>query len=271
MCSACYLLDSTTRGSQSSPFSLPNTYNASLPALSHPFPSAALTEPLQTLQILHSTLQIASSLSSAHCPSRDHMDGLLTGSPTVPETQPYKRLLDAVCARLSICSSRQISPAPAQPYLSSILGRRDGQDVWSSADWRKSYMLVYEQNGDVFTILREALKGFFDGSVFGLLVDHEEVLLGVRRGGDVLLEVSQSRGRRYGTEDCVLQRQRGGVLSRSPRLEISGLALVGHWQRMSETEEFGKWLESTSSPITARNCRSLYAAMSSDTAAVSRM
>ena len=53
------------------------------------------------------------------------------------------------------------------------------------AGW-KSYMLVYEQDGDVFAILREALKGVFDGSVFRLLVDDKEVLLGIWRSGDVL-------------------------------------------------------------------------------------
>jgi len=59
----------------------------------------------------------------------------------------------------------------------------------SGERWRvvwQSYMLIYEQDGDIFAVLSEALEGIFDGSVFGLLVDDEEVLLGVWRCGDVL-------------------------------------------------------------------------------------
>jgi hypothetical protein len=60
-------------------------------------------------------------------------------------------------------------------------------------------MLVYEQNGDVFAVLREALKGSFNGGVLGLLVDDEEVLLGVWRSGDVLFGVDQSGDSKAGT------------------------------------------------------------------------
>jgi len=54
-------------------------------------------------------------------------------------------------------------------------------------------MLVYKQDGDIFAILREALKGVFDGSIFGLLVDDEEVLLGVWRCGNVLSECQSEK------------------------------------------------------------------------------
>jgi hypothetical protein len=47
-------------------------------------------------------------------------------------------------------------------------------------------MLIYEQDGDIFAVLGEALKGIFNGGIFRLLVDDEEVLLGIWRGGDVL-------------------------------------------------------------------------------------
>jgi len=49
-------------------------------------------------------------------------------------------------------------------------------------------MLIYKQDGDVLAILREALEGVLDRSVFRLLVDDEKVLLGVRRSGDVLMK-----------------------------------------------------------------------------------
>ena len=47
-------------------------------------------------------------------------------------------------------------------------------------------MLVDEKYGDVFPLLREALKGRFYGGVIGLLVDDEKVLLRVWRWIDVL-------------------------------------------------------------------------------------
>ena len=61
-------------------------------------------------------------------------------------------------------------------------------------------MLVYEQDGDIFAILREALKGIFNGGVFCLLVDDEEVLLRVRRSGAVLMKCWSAGG--SGDREC---------------------------------------------------------------------
>jgi len=47
-------------------------------------------------------------------------------------------------------------------------------------------MLIYEQDSNIFAVLGEALEGGFDGGIFSLLVNDEEVLLCVWRCGDVL-------------------------------------------------------------------------------------
>lgn len=47
-------------------------------------------------------------------------------------------------------------------------------------------MLVDENDGNVFALLRERVEGSLDGSVVRLAVDDEEVLLVVGRRGDVL-------------------------------------------------------------------------------------
>lgn len=47
-------------------------------------------------------------------------------------------------------------------------------------------VLVNQQDRNVLALAGEAVEGCFDGGVFGLGVDHQEVLLRVGRGRDVL-------------------------------------------------------------------------------------
>lgn len=50
----------------------------------------------------------------------------------------------------------------------------------------RTYMLVYEHNGDILPLLRERIECAFDGGSLGFLVDDEVVLLRVGWVGDVL-------------------------------------------------------------------------------------
>ncbi|KAB8648493.1 hypothetical protein FH972_026149 [Carpinus fangiana] len=60
-----------------------------------------------------------------------------------------------------------------------------------------TYVLIDQEDRNVLALLCEGVKGFFDGLVFGLVVDDEEVLLCVGRGGNVLLVVSRSAVRHF--------------------------------------------------------------------------
>jgi hypothetical protein len=55
--------------------------------------------------------------------------------------------------------------------------------VYGSA---KTYVLVYEQNGNVLALLREIVKGLLYLARFCLRINHEEVALGRRRLGYML-------------------------------------------------------------------------------------
>ena len=69
-------------------------------------------------------------------------------------------------------------------------------------------MLVYEQNGYIFALGREAVEGLLDVRILGLTVDHEEVLLRVRRLGDVLRQYQISSTFELGRNIYIHQRLR---------------------------------------------------------------
>ena len=50
-------------------------------------------------------------------------------------------------------------------------------------------MLIYEENCYVFSVVRVAIESLFDSRGLGFIVDDQEVLLGVRRTGDVLWRI----------------------------------------------------------------------------------
>lgn len=58
------------------------------------------------------------------------------------------------------------------------------------AQCMKTYVLIYEQNRDIFPLFRERVERAFDRAVFRFRVDDEEVLLGIRWIGYVLCAVS---------------------------------------------------------------------------------
>lgn len=111
-------------------------------------------------------------------------------------------------------------------------------------------MLIYEQNGNVLPLSRELVECGFDGRVLRFGVDNEIVLL---RGGRVchmlyiildehMVEVEWQR-----RQDTRL-RLRAGCLSLSPRRSVRWNVIVRPLR-----------VRYTSSPMTARNSRSLYA------------
>lgn len=122
------------------------------------------------------TLQTDGAPVSARCPSRDRKDGLCLGFRGRWGRRRCRNRLDAVSGRRSIILISMLY----QPQASSL--RRSGQ-----AD-----MLVYQDNANVFS-LGEAVEGGFDGCGLRLAVDHEEVLLSLGAGGDVLLNRCEKR------------------------------------------------------------------------------
>ena len=47
-------------------------------------------------------------------------------------------------------------------------------------------MLIDQEDGDILPLLRERHKGLLDSRVLSLRINDEEVLLGIRRCGDML-------------------------------------------------------------------------------------
>lgn len=116
---------------------------------------------------------------------------------------------------------------------------------WSGVVW--TYMLVDQQNGNVLALAGEAVECCLDGAVFRLGVDDEEVLLRVWRLGDVLYIVSPL---------CLDLSLSSWGLTPTPASSMP--VTVSYHTLAMGTEDRGE-RRRTSSPMTARNCRSLYA------------
>jgi hypothetical protein len=110
-------------------------------------------------------------------------------------------------------------------------------------------VLVNEQDGNIFAPSGVQIEGSFDCGVIGLLVNDEEVFGGIWRRRDMLGHVSVSSLDIIPTVvKYILLRQREAGLLLNPAIRCE----LG--QKPGWCEEYP-----TSSPITARNCLSLYA------------
>lgn len=113
-------------------------------------------------------------------------------------------------------------------------------------------MLIDQDDPDVFSFFGEFLECRFDGSGVGLAVDNEEVLLRIGASGDVLRTmVSIAIPIFSDSSGLIHQHRQAGALSLSPASLVS--KAVGRRPR------YGRCLL-TSSPMTARNWRSLKSA-----------
>lgn len=75
-------------------------------------------------------------------------------------------------------------------YLLRDLHPKSDNKYYSRKCNNSLYMLIYKQNGDILPILCISVKGLLDRRGLGLRVDNEEILLRVRRLGDVLMRKS---------------------------------------------------------------------------------
>lgn len=125
-----------------------------------------------------------------------------------------------------------------------------------------TYMLVDKDNANVLALRRKAFKGRLDGRIVRLVVNDKKVLLRIWAGCYMLQKTISTVCRR--SERCskswYLHRcQPAAILSQSPKHEVSWLIL----ENSAFLDSFNA-CALTSSPITARNCRSLKSAAKAD-------
>lgn len=114
-------------------------------------------------------------------------------------------------------------------------------------------MLVYQENGDILSFLREVLERFLDRGGLGLRVDHEEIPLGIRSVRHMLSNRIKS-----GSHDVLLQRDGVSAIEgtyTNACEEETGHRAVGATS-VTQTIVVPSDSTNSSSPITARNCRS---------------
>jgi hypothetical protein len=122
------------------------------------------------------------------------------------------------------------------------------RNLWPSAllsNKYRTHMLVYQQDGNVLSLLGEPVEGLLDGSRLRLVVDHQEVLLRVGSRCNMLWRVSY----------CNLAPSSGPLRRFQPATAQSRSPV----QRQC-APPYARSDDRTSSPMTARNCLSLYAA-----------
>lgn len=110
-------------------------------------------------------------------------------------------------------------------------------------------MLVDKQNGNVLALAGELVKGSFDGRGFRLGIDDQEVLLAVRRLGYMLQHSSGVHSYRIAFRVSIAY-----AYAREQHARASVLRPVSFLQLAVVSTRVVR----TSSPMTARNCLSLY-------------
>ena len=106
-----------------------------------------------------------------------------------------------------------------------------------------SYVLVDEENRNILALAGVIVESLFDGMVVCLCIDDEEVLLGFWGWGYVL----------FGSASCV-----GGSFGALTPMPARSRPVTESWEEVSIILS-GQLVDRTSSPMTARNCLSLYA------------
>ena len=112
-------------------------------------------------------------------------------------------------------------------------------------------MLIDQQNGDVLPSLGKAVKGLLNSCILGFSVDNEKVYLSIGRLGDVLWSSCQIHRLWFGDWlQCLVH---------TPMPASSRPVTESYLQIKSSLGLRTLPEQTTSSPITARKCRSLYA------------
>lgn len=119
--------------------------------------------------------RITGAPASIHYPSQDRMGGLCL------EFRARQEMLRCTSRRRAECALR---PNSSQSAHHSPHDGRMRQQV--PRPHKKTYMLIDQQDSNIFPFLRKVLECFFNGRVLGLAVDNEEVPLGVRGSCDML-------------------------------------------------------------------------------------
>lgn len=129
------------------------------------------------------------------------------------------------------------------------------------AGLRATDVLVDQDDANVFPFLGESVKGRLDGGRFCPAVDDEKVLLRICAGGDMLSIVSSpsceaiNKGSERG-----LGSTHPDAGEEEPRNRVLGLRQPCRLAPVGGAHVIGQAVARTSSPMTARNCRSLKSA-----------